>query len=184
MQPPILPKKGFWHAQRENFLILGIALVLALLVRVFVAEPRYIPSTSMVPTLEVGDRLIVEKISYRWRSPLPGDIVVFAPPPQLQELGYRPDQAFIKRVVGIPGDLIEVKSGRVYRNQQQLREPYLAEPPAYTWGPITIPADCLLVLGDNRNDSNDSHLWGLLPREQVIGRAWFRFWPLSHLGPV
>ena len=171
---------------RENLQILAIALSLALLIRIFVAEPRYIPSDSMLPTLQVGDRLVVEKISYRFHPPTPGDIIVFQPPEPLQQelqlQGYAKDQAFIKRVIGESGQLVSIQNGKVYINQKPLNENYLAEPPAYQWGPMQVPENQLFVMGDNRNNSNDSHVWGFLPQQNVIGRAFFRFWPLNRIG--
>ncbi|GET42777.1 signal peptidase I [Microseira wollei] len=181
----------FGNQVRENVQILAIALSLALLIRIFVAEPRYIPSESMLPTLQVGDRLIVEKISYRFHPPAKGDIIVFEPPAPLQtklELeGYGKDQAFIKRVIGEPGQQVSVKNGKVYINQKPLDEKYIAEPPNYQWplieGPsIEVPENNLFVMGDNRNNSRDSHVWGFLPKQNVIGRAFFRFWPLNRIG--
>lgn len=173
-----------WRQVRENLLILVIALTLALLLRTFVAEPRYIPSDSMLPTLQVGDRLIVEKVSYHFRPPTTGDIVVFDPPPQLQIQGYAKDQAFIKRVIGEPGQLVSITNGKVYLDRKPLQESYIAEPPAYKWGPVAVPSGQLFVMGDNRNNSNDSHMWGFLPKQNIIGRACFRFWPLDRIGLV
>ncbi len=173
-----------WRSQQENLQLVVIALCLALLIRVFVAEPRYIPSDSMLPTLQLGDRLVVEKISYRFRPPATRDVVVFDPPQQLQVLGYAKDQAFIKRVIGEPGQIVSIAKGKVYLNSQPLQEDYTAEPPAYQWGSKRVPEDQFFVMGDNRNDSNDSHIWGFLPRQNIIGRAWFRFWPLNRMGFV
>lgn len=173
-----------WRTQQENFQLIVIALCLALLIRVFVAEPRYIPSDSMLPTLEMGDRLVVEKISYRFRPPVTGDIIVFDPPQQLQTLGYAKDQAFIKRIIGEPGQIVSIANGKVYLNSEPLQEDYIAEPPAYQWGPFQVPSEEFFVMGDNRNDSNDSHIWGFLPRKNIIGRARFRFWPPKRSGFV
>ncbi len=181
--PPAQPPT-FWQSQRENLQILGIALVLALLVRLLIAEPRYIPSDSMVPTLEIGDRLVIEKISYRSRQPLRGDIVVFDPPPLLQELGFTSDQAFIKRVVGEPGQTVQVHSGQVLIDGTPLQEPYIAQPPAYEMPTVVVPDGQFFVMGDNRNNSNDSHVWGFLPKENIIGRAVFRFYPLRRAGAI
>nr|WP_295617380.1 signal peptidase I [Chamaesiphon sp. GL140_3_metabinner_50] len=159
-----------------------VAVGLAIFIRTFIAEPRYIPSESMLPTLEIGDRLIVEKLSYYTHLPKHGDIVVFAPPPQLQEQGYLEEQAFIKRVIGLPGDTIEVKDGRVYVDKELLTESYIAQAPNYGMSPMVVPPDELFVMGDNRNNSNDSHVWGFLPKDNVIGHACFRFWPIERLG--
>jgi signal peptidase I len=173
-----------WRSQQENIRLVAIALVLALLIRIFVAEPRYIPSNSMLPTLHIGDRLVVEKVSYLFHSPDKGDIVVFEPPEQLQNLGYRKDQVFIKRIIGKPGQIVSVNNGKVYINQQPLSEEYIAESPAYQLVPVQIPQDEFFVMGDNRNDSNDSHVWGFLPKQNIIGRAVFRFFPLDRIGLV
>jgi len=177
-------RKKFWHNQRENFQILAVALVIALFIRLLIAEPRFIPSDSMVPTLQVGDRLVVEKVSYRFHPPKQGDIIVFDPPPSLQDQGFSLNQAFIKRVIGLPGQTIRVQNGHVYVNDEVIREDYILEPLRYQGGPITIPENTLFVLGDNRNNSNDSHVWGFLPQTNIIGRAWFRFWPLERIGQI
>jgi signal peptidase I len=174
----------FWQQTRENLQIIAIALALALFIRAFVAEPRYIPSDSMLPTLEVGDRLVVEKVSYYFRPPATGEIVVFDPPQQLQIQGYAKDQAFIKRVIGTPGQTVQVQDGKVYINGRSLKEDYIAEPPAYQMEAVQVPEDQLFVMGDNRNNSNDSHVWGFLPKQNVIGHACYRFWPFSRIGRV
>lgn len=175
------PKRSAW---RENAQILLIAVILAILIRIFVAEPRFIPSDSMQPTLQVGDRLVVEKLSYHVRPPQRGDIVVFDPPPQLQIQGYAKDQAFIKRVIATPGQTVQVKDGQVFVDQTPLVEPYIAEAPEYRWGPQQVPDGHLFVMGDNRNNSNDSHVWGFLPKQNIIGRAWVRFFPFKRFGVV
>ncbi len=165
----------------ENAAIVAIAILLALLLRLFVIEPRFIPSESMIPTLQVRDRLIVDKLSYRFHPPQRGDIVVFHPPPAS---GVPFDQAYIKRIIGLPGDRLAIHDGAVYVNGAPLTEPYVAEPPAYTlpqrgWE-LEVPPHQYWVMGDNRNNSNDSHAWGFLPEENLIGRAFFRFWPLDR----
>jgi signal peptidase I len=173
-----------WQRWGENIQVLAIALLLALVVRTLIAEPRFIPSESMVPTLHIGDRLIVEKISYYNHPPQRGDIVVFVPPPQLQAQGYQTDQAFIKRVIGLPGDRVAVANGKVSIDGVVLREPYIAEPPNYILPTVVVPPEQLFVMGDNRNNSNDSHAWGFLPQTNVIGRACFRFWPIEAFGGI
>ncbi len=179
-----VPVKSPWRIWWDNFQILFVALILALLIRVFVAEPRFIPSDSMVPTLEIGDRLVVEKVSYHLHPPRFGDIVVFDPPLQLQEYGFKKDQAFIKRVIGTPGQTIQVRNGTVYVDDRPLVEPYIAAPPNYLLPPVQVPAGQLFVMGDNRPNSNDSHVWGFLPQENVIGHACLRFYPFDRLGVV
>lgn len=185
-KPSVAASSGsrFWKQVRENIGVVVIALLLAFLLRTFVAEPRYIPSHSMLPGLEVGDRVVVEKISYRFHPPETGDIIVFNPPPQLRRQGYNPNQAFIKRVVGEPGQILSVRNGIVYIDGTPLVENYVAEPPTYQLNPVQVPKNKLFVMGDNRNNSNDSHVWGYLPRKNVVGRAFFRFWPLNRIGSV
>ncbi|NJR39598.1 MAG: signal peptidase I [Leptolyngbyaceae cyanobacterium CSU_1_4] len=175
-------QSGFWKSQRENVQILAIALILAVIIRLFIAEPRYIPSDSMVPTLQIGDRLVIEKVAYRLRPPAAGEVIVFEPPALLQEYGYSADRAFIKRIIATPGDTIEVHQGLVYRNGQPLAEPYIAESPQYEMSSVTVPPNQFFVMGDNRNNSNDSHVWGFLPQKNIIGRAIFRFWSLERFG--
>lgn len=178
------------HQKTENSWIeaaktLGISLLLAFGIRQFIAEPRYIPSESMVPTLAVNDRLMVEKLSYLFHLPNRGDVVVFWPPDRLKQ--QNPElkkDAFIKRIVGLPGDRVEVKEGKVFINNQPLIEDYIAAKPNYQWGPEIVPDDSYLVLGDNRNNSYDSHFWGYVPRQNLIGRAVFRFWPLPRIGGI
>jgi signal peptidase I len=182
--PEIQAPIGFWRSQRENLQILAIALVLAVIIRLFIAEPRYIPSDSMVPTLAVGDRLVIEKVAYRLRPPAAGEIVVFDPPRLLQEYGYAADRAFIKRIIGTPGDRIAIHNGLVYRNEQPLNEPYIAEPPKYEMPTVTVPDRQYFVMGDNRNNSNDSHVWGFLPQNNIIGRAVWRFWTFDRFGKL
>jgi signal peptidase I len=161
---------------------LATAFVLAIGIRTLVAEARYIPSSSMEPTLEINDRLIIEKISYRFRTPQRGDVVVFSPTDKLKEQNFK--DAFIKRVIGLPGETVEVKGGTVYVNGTALREKYIEESPEYKYGPVQVPPDEYLVLGDNRNNSYDSHYWGFVPRKNLIGRAVVRFWPFDRLGSI
>jgi signal peptidase I len=167
----------------EGLQTIGLSVVLALGIRHFVAEARYIPSGSMEPTLQINDRLVIEKISYTFNPPQHGDIVVFWPPDSLTPPGQRRD-AFIKRIVGLPGDVVEVRDGQVIRNGEVLSEPYIKAPPDYLWGPEEVPEASYLVLGDNRNSSYDSHAWGFVPQENIIGRAVVRFWPPGRLGLI
>ena len=160
-------------------------LCVALLLRWLVIEPRWIPSGSMLPTLELQDRILVEKVRPKLDRPLRnGTIVVFHAPAVLVEAGYDPKAALIKRVVGQPGDDIEVRDGQLLRNGDPVLEPWRSEAMDYSFGPITVPEGELLVLGDNRNASLDSHVWGPLPRKEVIGTALFRYWPLRRVGAI
>jgi signal peptidase I len=164
---------------REGLETVVLSVLLAFGIRTFVAEARYIPSGSMLPTLEVNDRLIIDKVSYDFTDPHRGDIVIFRPPDSLHT-----DDVFIKRVIGLPGDTIEVKHGNVLVNGEPQQESYIAAKPDYQYGPVTVPDDAYLVLGDNRNNSFDSHYWGFVPQDHVIGRAVFRFWPIDRVGEL
>ncbi|MEL4894740.1 signal peptidase I [Crocosphaera sp. Alani8] len=168
----------------ENVQILVIAVILAFIIRTFIAEPRYIPSESMSPTLETGDRLVVEKVSYYFHPPQNGDVVVFEPPMQLQLQGYDKGQAFIKRIIATGGETVEVKEGFVYVNDYPLEEDYILESPHYNLEAVEVPEGYLFVMGDNRNNSNDSHVWGFLPEENIIGHAIFRFFPFQRIGNI
>ncbi|HEY9901805.1 MAG TPA: signal peptidase I [Candidatus Sericytochromatia bacterium] len=166
----------------EGLKTIALSAILALGIRNFVAEARYIPSGSMLPTLQINDRLIIDKISYNFRNPDRGDIVVFSPTDTLKAQKFK--DAFIKRLIGLPGDKVEVKGGRVYVNDQPLKENYIEEKPNYDFGPVRVPPNQYLVLGDNRNNSYDSHYWGFVPRDRIIGRAVVRFWPLNRVGEI
>ncbi|GAB1540598.1 signal peptidase I [Scytonema sp. NUACC21] len=178
------PSSRVWRGLQENVTLVAIALCLAILIRTFVAEPRYIPSDSMLPTLHRGDRLVVEKISYLFHLPEFRDIVVFQPPEELQRRGYPKDQAFIKRIIGRPEEVVSIAGGKVYLNGKPLQEDYIAEPPDLPMEKRQVPANEFFVMGDNRNDSNDSRYWGFLPKKNIIGRAVFRFWPLDRIGLI
>ena len=158
------------------------AVILAFGIRTFVAEARYIPSSSMEPTLEINDRLIIEKLSYHFREPIRGDVVVFNPTEALKAQDFH--DAFIKRIIGLPGETVEVKTGKVYVNGEEITETYIAEDPNYDYGPVEVPEGEYLVLGDNRNNSYDSHYWGFVPKDKIIGKAFVRFWPFNRLGSL
>ncbi|HBB32580.1 MAG TPA: signal peptidase I [Cyanobacteria bacterium UBA8803] len=166
----------------EGVKTIVLSCFLAIGIRSFVAEARYIPSGSMEPTLQINDRLIIDKLSYKFRDPQRGDIVVFSPTDALKKQNFK--DAFIKRIIGLPGNTVEVKGGRVYIDNRPLREKYIEEAPNYNFGPVKVPADQYLVLGDNRNNSYDSHYWGFVPRDKIIGRAIVRFWPVTRVGEL
>jgi signal peptidase I len=167
----------------EGIKTIALAAVLAIGIRQFVAEARFIPSDSMVPTLVKDDRLIIDKLSYKFSQPQRGDIVVFNPTATLEEQKFK--DAFIKRVVGLPGERVEVKEGKVYINDSAIAENYTAELPNYNWKfDGVIPENSYIVFGDNRNNSYDSHYWGLVPKEKIVGRAIVRFWPPNRAGNI
>ncbi len=183
-QPVSKANNNTWQAIWENVQILVIAVILAFIIRTFIAEPRYIPSESMYPTLETGDRLVIEKVSYHFHPPHHGDIIVFEPPMQLQLQGYEKSQAFIKRIIATGGETVTVKDGKVYVNNQLLEEDYILESPHYNLQSVQVPEGYLFVMGDNRNNSNDSHVWGFLPEKNIIGHAVFRFFPFNRIGTI
>jgi signal peptidase I len=178
----VVVKNVFKSEIFEYAKIILIALVIALLVRTYVAEARVIPSESMLPTLKIGDRLIVDKLFYEIngiKDIRRGDIVVFDPPPAANS---KKDIPFIKRVIGLPGEAISVKKGTVYIDGEPLDESYLSEKTAGDFKPFMIPDGTIFVMGDNRNNSHDSRFWGPLPLQNIIGVAEFRYYPLNEIG--
>ena len=168
---------------------LFIWIAIALIIRWQVIEPRWIPSGSMLPTLQIQDRILVEKLSPKISSKsnltsLKNKIIVFNVPEQLVEVGYKSNVALIKRVIGTPGDKIEVKEGNLYLNEVVQNNIISDKNINYSTGPFIVPEKSLWVMGDNRNNSMDSHIWGFLPYEKVIGKAIFRYWPLNKIGPI
>lgn len=174
--------KQVWGFIREVGQTLIFALILTFVLRTYVVEAREIPTGSMQPTLEIGDKLMVEKITYRFAEIKRGDIVVFAPPPEAQDEDIKLD--WIKRVIGLPGDTIEVSHGKVFVNGDPQNEPYIAQEPAYVFSPVVVPEGTVFVMGDNRNNSRDSTEWGVLPAANIKGRAFLRFWPWDRLGSL
>jgi signal peptidase I len=162
-------------------------LLVFLLIRPFIMQAYWIPSDSMLPTLHRGDRILVLKFTYRLREPKRKEIVVFRAPPAAAN-GAKKD--FIKRVIAVGGDTIAVRDNektgqkQVFINGKPVNEPFIREPMTYPYGPTRVPRGKLFVMGDNRNDSNDSHHWGFLPRPNLEGKAVLRFWPLTRIGPV
>jgi signal peptidase I len=186
--------EGSWLGELTRTIALSI--VLALGIRTFVAEARWIPSESMVPTLIINDKLIVDKVSYRFNNPQRGDIVVFLPTDTIQKSDPTLKDAFIKRLIGLPGDKVELQNGRVYINNKPLQENYLAKgqltsidvctsiAQPYLSKPIIVPPNSYLMLGDNRRNSYDSRCWGTVPRNHIVGRAVVRFWPPDRIGQL
>lgn len=187
-------------------LTVGVALGLVFAVQTLAVKPYKIPSGSMEPTLRIGQRVVVERVTHRLgESPSVGDVVVFRPPvgapdqvcadphqgagtptPCAVPGTRRADETFIKRVVGVAGDRIELRRGRVIRNGRRTGEPFIrrcARDPACSFPrSIVVPRDTVYVLGDNRGDSDDSRFWGPVPVDWVIGRAVGSYWPPSRIG--
>lgn len=167
---------GLGAALRELIETLLLTFVIFLLIR-FAVQNFRIEGYSMEPNFHDGQFLLVNKLIYLLHSPERGDVVIFRFP-------NSPSRDFIKRVIGLPGDRIEVLNGRVLVNGEQLPESYPLSPGSYTYGPVIVGADEYFVLGDNRNNSSDSHSWGMLPAKNIIGKAWFSYWPPQLIGLV
>lgn len=162
----------------EFLIILVVSFVLVFgFVRPFVVEAFWIPSASMVPTLKYGDRVLVNKFIYRFTEPERGDIIVF-------KSVQGDDQDLIKRVVGVPGDEIKVRGGRLFVNGEPQREPYVNEkyPDRSFYAPTIVPKGHVFAMGDNRANSQDSRVFGPVPKENIEGEAFLRFWPPGRIG--
>jgi signal peptidase I len=185
----------------ELVTIVAVALGLALGIQAFLVKPFRIPSESMVPTLEIGQRVLVDRVSFRFSDPDRGDIVVFKPPqgepstcgverasdePCPEGTSERSDTNFIKRVVGLPGDHLKVVEGSVYINGKRQDEPFArldAECPTCNLPrEITIPKGEYYMMGDNRGESADSREWGPVPKKWIIGKAFMTYWPPNRIG--
>jgi signal peptidase I len=164
----------------EWFAVIVGALVVALVVKTFLIQAFYIPSESMLPTLEVGDRVLVNKLSYDLGDVERGDLIVFDRPG-----GPGPDgiAELIKRVVALPGETVEAHDNRVYVDGRQLDESYLPEGSTTTsFGPEVVPEEAVWVMGDNRAASDDSRRFKAIPMDDIVGRAFVTIWPLSEIG--
>lgn len=191
-------------ALKEAVETIVFVVVMVIIIRFFIGEIRWIPSGSMKPTLLEGDRIFVERISRFYATPNRGDIMVFYPPSETLKTDpvtvfkrltgfFCKDIAYIKRVVGLPGDKIVIKpdsEGKyfVYLNGKKLEEKYVLDSYDYIpcssnmyCGPFTVPEGKYFMMGDNRGNSQDSRFWGFLPKERFVGKAVFLFWPLNRM---
>jgi signal peptidase I len=195
----------------ELVVVVGVAAVFALVIQAFLVKPYRIPSGSMLPTLHINQRVLVDRIGNDFSSPSVGNIYVFHPPSNYAQGCANPaegqtqsgedltrpcgvaqrrpsSQTFIKRVVGLPGDRISIRNGDVYRDGVRERAPYIA--PCGNSGAcsfpatITVPPGDYYMMGDNRGESDDSRFWGPVPRSWLIGRAFFTYWPPDRIGTL
>ena len=171
----VMPKP-WW---RETIETVFWALVLALVLRTFVIQAFWIPSGSMIPTLEVGDRVLVLKFWYAMPKvePKRGQIAVFKYP-------VDPRRDFVKRIIGLPGDNVEIRNGTVYVNGKEVFEPYVKNKDTFDMPSQTVPEKSYFCLGDNRPNSQDGRFWGYVPRNFFRGPAVFRYWPLNRIGLI
>jgi signal peptidase I len=176
---PAADEKKHGRAVLEWGILLAAAVVIAIVVKTFLFQPFYIPSESMSPTLEKGDRVLVNKLSYRLHDPRRGDVVVFSAPEVEKREGY---DDLVKRIVGLPGDTVEGRAGHVYIDGKRLAEPYLHGVETGDFGPKHLGANSYFMMGDNRPDSKDSRSFGPIKRSKIVGRAFLVFWPLDRLG--
>ena len=176
----VLPGRHILRVLREILETMIPAVIIALLINLLLAQATRVYGQSMEPNLHTDQRLVVEKVSYnRWwpvGGPQRGDVVVFRVDPNSDLL--------IKRVIGLPGDRVEIRSGQVSINGEPLDEPYISGPTYGDYGPVDVPPLHVLVLGDNRGFSNDSRAFGPLPLDSVTGRAWLSYWPPDQWGLV
>jgi len=156
----------------DTFETLILALLLFLVINGVSSRVR-VENISMKPTLQPGNLLLVNKLAYKWGEPKHGDVIVF------HYQGSKNDD-YIKRLIGLPGDVVTVKNRIVYVNDVGLTEPYIADLPAYE-GSWTVPENSVFVLGDNRNNSSDSHQWGFVDMKDIVGKALFIYWPLDQI---
>lgn len=163
----------------EWVVIIGAALIAAVVIKTYLIQAFYIPSASMEPTLNIQDRVLVNKLSYRLHDVHRGDVVVFERPPN--DVGQIRD--LIKRVIGLPGETVEGREGTIYVDGRRLKEPYLPRGTVTgEFGPQHIPKGYVWVMGDNRGNSSDSRVFGAVSESTIVGRAFVRVWPIPALG--
>lgn len=154
---------------RETVVILALAIVVFLVLQTTI-QSSVVVGSSMEPTFQEGQRLLINKAVYHFGEPSRGDVIIFHPP-------YDNGKDYIKRIIGLPGDTIEIRGGAVYINGARLQEPYIKAAPMYSLSPYRVQQNSYFVLGDNRNNSNDSHNGWTVPRQNLIGKAWLSIWP-------
>lgn len=176
--------KTAWAVIREVGETIILTLIIFFVIQAFIRNFRVV-GTSMIGNLHDGQYLIIDKVSYTSflvntfgiGGPQRGDVIVFEPP-------NRPGDDYVKRIIGLPGETVEIVNGQVFINGELLDEPFLPTPGSYTTPARVVPEGQVFVLGDNRNNSNDSHTWGPLPIENIVGRAWISYWPPVYWGTI
>ena len=175
------PRKRTTRLLVEWLVIIVVALMISFVMRTFVIQTFFIPSGSMEPTLQVGDRIIVSKLSVQWGTIHRGDILVFKAPPS--EHCGAPVTDLVKRVIGLPGDHLTSRGNTIYVNGSPLKETWTHyEPLGTPIGHVTVGANRYFMMGDNHPDSCDSRMWGTVPRSDIIGKVFLRIWPISRFG--
>jgi len=173
-------RAALWRSAREWIAVIIVALLAAFVIRAAVVQTYFIPSNSMAPTLEVGDRLMVYKLAFRVGQVDRGDLVVFNRPPSIENSQLKD---FVKRVVALPGEQIQAINGVVYVDNVPLPEEYLSENSLTAdFDPIDVPKDHIFVMGDNRSNSRDSRSFGPINVDLLVGEVFVRIWPLSNAG--
>jgi len=176
------PKNNKTRLIREWVVIVAVALVASIVIRSYVFQTFYIPSGSMEPTLMIGDRIVVDKLSVDFGSINRGDIVVFRAPPA-ENCGGEPVTDLVKRVIGVPGDTLSSKGNTILVNGKPLKEAWSHwEPLGPAINPTTVKPGNYFVMGDNHNNSCDSRYWGTVPKSLIIGKAFVRIWPFNRIG--
>ena len=160
----------------------ALVVLASLAMRAVVVEAFVVPSGSMRPTIMEGDHLLGSKFHYHLWPPHRGDVVVFRPPDAAREMGRADATRYVKRVIALEGDEVEVEDGIVRVNGRTLDEPYIAEAPTYAFPRQRVPPGMVFVLGDNRNESLDSHRWGFLPKDALLAHVFARYWPPRRIG--
>lgn len=179
-------KKNKGKVFSDVLLPMVLAFAIVFVVRYFIIGMYYIPSESMVPTFEVNDHVVVTKFTYQLHEPERGDIIVFKYPPN--DMSGVPEEEkvdYVKRVIGLPGETLEIKDGTVHINGIPLKEPYLNEGTNMgDYGPYTLSEGNYFAMGDNRNNSNDSRYWGPVGEEYIEGKAQITYWPIDRWGVI
>lgn len=174
-----ITKESIKREIMEWIIVIEVAVILAVVLNMFLIVNAIVPTASMEPTIMTGDRIFGNRLAYKKDDPKRGEIIIFKFPDDEKQL-------FIKRIIGMPGETVSMKDGKVYINDEVLDEPYLATIPYGDFGPVTVPEGAYFMMGDNRNNSADSRFWNqpFVYRDKILGRAAFCYFPFSHFGKI